>query len=473
MEPSHNIYHEQPRDLVKWKEIESRFDLLDKLSTQQIQAQIRQQEMHAQFVDQVHPMFSTITRGIRDQVYPMFSTINSGIRHIVMNQEALGEAQQKLGEAQQKLGEAQQVMGAEVRTLCPMLRATRAEITEGFTAAESTMANILEIVRDLRTGVGERGARVQNTVEQTARTVQQTAIAVQENGLSTNARMLLEFIMRYGMDTLHGYVIAFPIVDGDKTYFVVCLTLVMALIKKFKGFKEHGITTEKAVSDLLRTLPSHVISARRSTQEKALGFFCTRMYRARGNATNMQRVFSVYDFEVIVQHMRTLRNTMGEQPDPAAHEWESKLHTMWTRTQGNLMRWGERTNMVNLRAKYGAEYDAMMRVVQIPDNPAAVLHFNGLQGINYEPPVHSGRPGKEVHSGLKRLALLQIKPARAQRRRTDDDAGVEESKGSDSDRSHSGDTDDEDSTSTSGEGEGEGGGHGEGEGDADAEAFDL
>ena len=420
VEPMHDIYHEAPGDLVKWSELISRD---------------RRQDSKIEKILEVCARNTINTDKLATTVRQVFLRVVEHDKMHIEQDKKIDEQDKKIDEHDKKIDESQKKIDENKRKI----------------------DEIQVSIEDLKRGVSERGAQVQNTVEHTARVAQQVAVAVHENGQSPKARLILELIMRYGMDTRNGYVVGFPIVDGGNTYYVVCLTLLMALLKKFKGLKEQGITTEKSVCDVLCSLPSRVISARRTTQEKALTFFCTRLYATRGAANNLKRVFHIFDFETIVQVMRSLRNTLGDQPAADEHEWgEPGKNTMWTCTRGNLMRWSQQTNMVDLRAKFGAEYDAMMRVVQMPDNPAAVVHFNGLQASNYEPPVHSGRPGKEVHSGLKRLALLQIKPARAQRRRTDNDGGVEESKGSDSDRSHSGDTDDEDSTLTSGDGEGDG-----------------
>ena len=414
VEPMHNIYHEMPGDLFQWPQLVARFDDLHRL-------QLLQQDTLRGNVEIQHRQGETFT--------DLF-------KNIELSNVKLSGVLRKMAHKIVELNTEQQVQGNKIQ-------AFDTKLTEMRTSLE-----------DLKKGVGERGAQVQNTVENTARVAQQVAVAVHENGQSPNARLILELIMRYGMDTLNGYVVAFPVVDGGRTYFVVCLTLLMALLKKFRGFKEQGITNEKTVCDLLRSLPSCVLSARRSTQEKALAFFCTRMYAARCAATNLQRVFHIFDFEAIVHIMRSLRNTLGDQPAADEHEWAAGKNTMWTRTQGNVMRWGERTNMLQLRERHAAEYDAMMRVVQMPDNPAAVVHFNGLQATNYEPPVHSGRPAKEPPGtgGRKRPAQLQIQADNKQRKhrqQPDDEGGVEESKESDSDRSNSNDSDDEDSSSSS------------------------
>ena len=421
VEPMHNIYHEMPGDLFQWPQLVARFDDLHRL-------QLLQQDTLRGNVEIQHRQGETFT---------------DLVKNIELSNVKLSGALRKIAHKIVELNTEQQVQGNQILALGTEHKAFDTKLTEMRTSLE-----------DLKKGVGERGAQVQNTVENTARVAQQVAVAVHENGQSPNARLILELIMRYGMDTLNGYVVAFPVVDGGRTYFVVCLTLLMALLKKFRGFKEQGITNEKTVCDLLRSLPSCVLSARRSTQEKALAFFCTRMYAARGAATNLQRVFHIFDFEAIVHIMRSLRNTLGDQPAADEHEWAAGKNTMWTRTHGNVMRWGERTNMLQLRERHAAEYDAMMRVVQMPDNPAAVVHFNGLQATNYEPPVHSGRPAKEPPGtgGRKRPAQLQIQADNKQRKhrqQPDDEGGVEESKESDSDRSNSNDSDDEDSSSSS------------------------
>ena len=417
VEPNHDIYHEAPRDLVNWSEFISRFD--------------RQDSKYDKILE-VTERNSITTDKLATAIGQVFLRVVEHDKKLIEHDKKIDEHDEKIDESQKKIDE------------------NKRKIDE-----------IQVSIEDLKRGVSERGAQVQNTVEHTARVAQQVAVAVHENGQSPKARLILELIMRYGMDTRNGYVVGFPIVDGGNTYYVVCLTLLMALLKKFKGFKEQGITTEKSVCDVLCSLPSRVISARRTTQDKALNFFCTRLYAARGAANNLKRVFHIFDFDTIVQVMRSLRNTLGDQPAADEHEWgEPGKNTMWTCTRGNLMRWSQQTNMVDLRTRYPAEYDAMMRVVQMPDNPAAVVHFNGLQASNYEPPVYSGRPAKEAAPGARKRPHAQIMcdqqgAARGRRRgEPDEEGGVEESKESDSDQSNSNDSDDDDSTSGEGEGDG-------------------
>ena len=416
VEPNHDIYHEAPRDLVNWSEFISRFD--------------RQDSKYDKILE-VTERNSITTDKLATAIGQVFLRVVEHDKKLIEHDKKIDEHDEKIDESQKKIDE------------------NKRKIDE-----------IQVSIEDLKRGVSERGAQVQNTVEHTARVAQQVAVAVHENGQSPKARLILELIMRYGMDTRNGYVVGFPIVDGGSTYYVVCLTLLMALLKKFKGFKEQGIATEKSVCDVLCSLPSRVISARRTTQDKALNFFCTRLYAARGAANNLKRVFHIFDFDTIVQVMRSLRNTLGDQPAADEHEWgEPGKNTMWTCTRGNLMRWGKQTNMVDLRTRYPAEYDAMMRVVQMPDNPAAVVHFNGLQASNYEPPVYSGRPAKEAPGARKRphaqIMCDQQGAARGRRRgEPDEEGGVEESKESDSDQSNSNDSDDDDSTSGEGEGNG-------------------
>jgi hypothetical protein len=425
VEPNHDIYHEAPRDLVNWSEFISRFD--------------RQDSKYDKILE-VTERNSITTDKLATAIGQVFLRVVEHDKKLIEHDKKIDEHDEKIDESQKKIDESQKKIDENKRKI----------------------DEIQVSIEDLKRGVSERGAQVQNTVEHTARVAQQVAVAVHENGQSPKARLILELIMRYGMDTRNGYVVGFPIVDGGNTYYVVCLTLLMALLKKFKGFKEQGITTEKSVCDVLCSLPSRVISARRTTQDKALNFFCTRLYAARGAANNLKRVFHIFDFDTIVQVMRSLRNTLGDQPAADEHEWgEPGKNTMWTCTRGNLMRWSQQTNMVDLQTRYPAEYDAMMRVVQMPDNPAAVVHFNGLQASNYEPPVYSGRPAKEAPGARKRphaqIMGDQQGAARGRRRgEPDEEGGVEESKESDSDQSNSNDSDDDDSTSGDGEGEGNG-----------------